>query len=661
MEFERVKINLQTPYNDGKLSVTSMTERGGELLITLANRECYDVFIGQTLVFHRWIDTEDGNYLDVSASVLVLNEDENHVIHTTLPPTQKYYFNKNLYGLEVDTISDVKYTILRFTDDHNIFAQDLDTDTGQEIYIKDYEGNLLASYSGLSIPILSAYGRYFAGGNLIQRDDGSKFLSGGTYQSIGNNKIVTREDCITLEKEEDTCGHEYDKYLTYGYYFLPKSFSRATLLVQDFNLDLYDRMAYMETKFNPFYFYETKFDEATGEEYHECHFYEDNWWYSLENGYHPLNEKYINLGPSSVYLSFPRNYWKIGVGLASTVDYDSMGGEEEYGEYIDRDIQENLVPKFIDMERVKYIPAIKDGEEFNIATSITMDFHFRKREMVTSATKNNNTPLTRGNVYVDGWSVNENDWNTAWWNGMDYDDKTFSSGAFISFKEESGSTSDLLGYLNFTDNDVFYNKMKVSESFVRLSFYTSPYIVDQKLLYYSTIFLDGTGLYGKFIRQLMFIEENGYRAKYAYDGENAENARVVFCENDEASARVDSELQMTNEYDRTRSSEGYNLYLFASDADIKDLGETDERTIYMKAEFNHAGNGKTIPMILNWPKEGDKYMPLTTENFIESLYTPIKIRKYNGKFIYYIPSADTDESGNIRLIFFEPKIDAIQD
>ena len=49
---------------------------------------------------------------------------------------------------------------------------------------------------------------------------------------------------------------------------------------------------------------------------------------------------------------------------------------------------------------------------------------------------------------------------------------------------------DLLGYLGFTDDDVYYQKDALKKSFLRLSFYDSPNRETQKLLYYYTIYFD---------------------------------------------------------------------------------------------------------------------------------------------------------------------------
>ena len=65
--------------------------------------------------------------------------------------------------------------------------------------------------------------------------------------------------------------------------------------------------------------------------------------------------------------------------------------------------------------------------------------------------------------------------------------------------------------------------------------------------------------------------------------------------------------------------------------------------------------------MIMWPKKlinGKwEYVPLTTDNFIENLYIPIKLTYINDRYVYYIPDAYKNEHGNIDLVLFEPKID----
>lgn len=312
-----------------------------------------------------------------------------------------------------------------------------------------------------------------------------------------------------------------------------------------------------------------------------------------------------------------------------------------------------------------YIPTNEViNELLSIATGITINMHFRKRDELKDddstqeqINRGNNTLLTSGNVYTDGWFINQDEENTTWWNGFEYDGEEFSKDEFEEFMNNSGTTSDLIGYLNFTDKDIFYRKKKVSQSFLRFSYYTSADPLEQKLLYYSTTFLDSTALYGKYLTQMLYMEENDLFNPKINKDINL-NVAVVLCSADTASARVDTKIILTNEYDKTKSSEGFNLYLFSDDKNMHI--ENAEKTIYMKVEFNHAGNGKTIPLIM-WPKdENGDYTSLTVENFIENLYIPVKLVYLNGRYAYYIPNA-INNNGNIEMILFEPKLDYPED
>jgi hypothetical protein len=284
--------------------------------------------------------------------------------------------------------------------------------------------------------------------------------------------------------------------------------------------------------------------------------------------------------------------------------------------------------------------------------------HFLKRaEIPDSERATANSTSTSGNVYYDTWHIDAEERETIWWNEFDYSGDTFAESAFTDFYGAKGMKSDLIGYLNFTDNDIYYRKKKVSQSFLRLSFYTSKDPYKQKMLYYSTIFLDDGDLYGKYIKQLQNEGFKKYKEKNDKKkmGNINENALVVLYSDGE---RVDSKVVVTNEYDRTKSSEGFNIYLFAEDKTFE--AENGEKTIYMKVEFNHAGNGKTIPLIM-WPKDDDnKFCPLTTENFFDALYIPLKLAYINGRYVYSIVGAE-NINDEIALILFEPKLDMIED
>lgn len=708
---EITKINLNSSIKAiEEFNVLEMKESGGELLIKLANKECYNIFPGQKLLFRRYIYDYDTHSFQISAEVTVLSEDETHIIHTTLPPKDVHmlYCGENDIQYVTGTTTNEKgeeieynYHILKTTEDHNLFFQDLNVGDGQEIYVKDYEGNLIASYSGISIP-------------LKRSDD-----------------VATSANCLTFLEKEITCGKKYRTVKEYQYDFLPEGISRDKIIIRGFSESIVPKMVYFETKFNPFYWYYIEKDEEglpkEVDKYSNpvkiCKLYEDTLWSTIEDyDKTTLNEKYVNWGNTRTVLGALNAYWNVNIGLSAPVNETILGSEDSFNTKFVEDLEETLVPDFIDMERVKYSPMFQDTskndtkrfkwinsdgdiiytdkyidsdtpngehifvytnnsgknqyaewdvynqclvfenefyfltddikrEDLYSVTSITLNYHFRKRVEIEEKNRHKNTMFTSGNVYSDGWYIDPEKESKMWWNGYNYENDFFDLNNFTDFLEKNAETSDLLGYLNFTDNDVRYRKKKVSESFVRLTFYNSKDPIEQKLLFYSTLFIDATNLCGKYIKQMMFMEDENLMASAS----NL-NVAVLMCSADTVSSRVDTKMVITNEYDRTKSAEGFNLYLFAEDANVM-LDENGEKTIYMKVEFNHAGNGKTIPMIM-WPKdENGKYTALTVDNFIDSLYIPIKLTYFNGKYVYYIPDAYDNSNGNITLVLFEPKMD----
>jgi hypothetical protein len=246
--------------------------------------------------------------------------------------------------------------------------------------------------------------------------------------------------------------------------------------------------------------------------------------------------------------------------------------------------------------------------------------------------------------YEDGWYVNQESGSTIWWNEMNYSAPSITNTAMTDFISEQSGKSDMLGYLNFTDDDVFFGKTKIKKTFVRFSFYTSKDPVTQKLLFYSTAFLDANELRGKFLR---LLTKKGKRP-------SGVEQPFVFTDTDIKENRLDTTIHITHEYNKNKSSDGFNIYLFLDDVPPENV----VKTIYMKVEFNHAGNGKTIPMIL-WPKNNsDGYKSLTVSNFLDSLYIPIKTQYIDNKYVYTIDGWDVFDD-KVELTLFEPKLDVV--
>ena len=255
-----------------------------------------------------------------------------------------------------------------------------------------------------------------------------------------------------------------------------------------------ENIKFVSFKHSPFYF--IKDDNSVS-------IYEDIWFDQIvAEDDDDICNTYIN-GKTRTTLSIYDAYYKIDLGLSTDSDYLSLGNEDSFGTYFAETLMDDLIPSVIDMERIKYVPAYKHENKINNAEKISFYLHFRERVKIPDNERITvNSVYTSGNVYYDTWHIDSEKKEYTWWNDYEVTNiisrEKFNVETFTNFNRINGKKSDLIGYLNFTDNDIFFRKKEVSQSFLRLSFYTSTDPIEQKLLYYSTIFLDDGELYGKY-------------------------------------------------------------------------------------------------------------------------------------------------------------------
>lgn len=360
--------------------------------------------------------------------------------------------------------------------------------------------------------------------------------------------------------------------------------------------------------------------------------------------YHTLNNGrivFFNCDGESISILRDSNFMNLGLTFEQDYDAKRMFQEYQVNELFVKKVKDSIIPDFIDLEKVKYAPAFIETSTTAtyLATGLTFNLHFRTR--VQGVNKY---------TFEDVWHLND---ETETWNGNGLNETVKFSDLYEN--PDFVNSSNLIGFLGFTDDDIYNQKNRVKQTFIRLSFYDSIDPLTQNLLYYSTIFLDSGDLFGKYVKRKAWLEEEDTRYDHLEDP-------VVWsptATTDPCSA-VTCQLIVNDEYDMTRSGEGFNLYLFRQDAPL----ENDVQTIYMKVEFNHAGIGRTVPLIY-WPKEGNKPKKLTIENYLEALYIPIEITLGKKGYVYSFPDAVTNRNNGIvweneRLVFnlFEPMIDA---
>ena len=264
------------------------------------------------------------------------------------------------------------------------------------------------------------------------------------------------------------------------------------------------------------------------------------------------------------------------------------------------DVEKNkAINDAVEMEKHVYTPVVTVNSvtgAYVDCTRINFNLHFREHT-------------------GDDWTVEDSDS----WNFVNYNEKEYS---YNNTPWERSCQSDLLKYLDFTTNDVKYQKNKLGKSFIRLSFYDSPKAGSQRLLAYSTVFTDLNKLYSK------FISKSGFVCYYDMDGDLVKGIKVdrevaeselkailrkTSLTNDEIEEfRLSSQLSVQDRYTGDNSSEGFYLYLWENE------GDRLPSDIYMKVEFNHAGYGRNIPMMAPYK---DNALGFKTNQDIEDDWT----------------------------------------
>ena len=309
--------------------------------------------------------------------------------------------------------------------------------------------------------------------------------------------------------------------------------------------------------------------------------------------------------------------------------------------------KEKAINSIIDMEKDVYQPVIYEDENecgypqnLEDVTEIVFNLHFRTRDMSTWQVNNDdNNPrtnqltnwfcidypyyfLSNGDTRKKCSCENTNTLSNTEINWIGTEpDKYQDVHAYLTKERNVFETSDLLAFLKFTDDDVFYQKDKLSKSFLRLSFYDTPDPKKQSLLHYSTIFVDENRLFGTYIANtktrdgdvftnvcnlginnesgdtILFDEElcsgkssNSISVNTEYTPVTSEIEQDTFDDLEEK--RLSIQFKVNNRYQTETSSDGFYIYLY------KDFSlPFTPRSIFMKVEFNHAGLGRTIPFM----------------------------------------------------------------
>lgn len=313
--------------------------------------------------------------------------------------------------------------------------------------------------------------------------------------------------------------------------------------------------------------------------------------------------------------------------------------------------------KVIDYEKKCFSPVYIINGEMRDLEELRFNLHFRER------TAEPIKGVEEGEERVIGYTYN--DWKTSddlYWNNY-----ASAGSILVPAHGNTPEQADLIGYLGFTDEDVIKMRNRISRSFLRLSFYNTRDRRTQKLLFTSTMFLNGEKLYGQYSSNVRTGSVKNGSAVNGADGE------YVFTEN--ATERLSAEFSCRNKYNTTESSEGFYLYLFPGLLD-----EDGKATIYMKVEFSHAKYGYTIPFTIPTDSNGNVISPtdsrfprnyeavdgsgmkyINMKELYSDMYVEVRIEfDYNqNRYIWYFPNISNSEVLNLNL--FEPRLNSGED
>ena len=366
--------------------------------------------------------------------------------------------------------------------------------------------------------------------------------------------------------------------------------------------------------------------------------------------------------------------------------------------------KEKSINPYVDMEREIYYPCYNsetDNEKpiLSIINEIQFDLHFRSRNL--EDWKINDDVFT----YMDEtakkqlkikhtWNIFDNyydyySWNT---NSKSEDDNILvpeiNSTILNSNEFKYYQPADLLHFLNFTTDDVFYQKSKISKSFLRLLFFDNNDVANQTLLYSCTVFMNENKLYKTYIDNVVKNDNLYVSINEELNDVEVLTSSTISVYNDtciekdgeyyvtfEEDKRLAAKFIVKNRYEAEESAEGFYLHIF------KDYSEKlHDKTIYMKVEFNHAGEGRTInftmpfryndegnPILLDLSPEGDGitgYIENGKKHYFkegyplkelyEHMFIPIKVvyDDVNKRYSYYLPKGLAENSDKEKVMKF---------
>ena len=350
------------------------------------------------------------------------------------------------------------------------------------------------------------------------------------------------------------------------------------------------------------------------------------------------NFKYQDVNETEEYVDIPLT--SINVPISLKCGYDLYQEQNINDKFVSEEVikNKNSSPE---MEKNIYHPVFKTQDGYHVINKIKFNLHFRERER-------------------EGWVVK----SEGYWNGMGENGDFLANVGAVGNKQyfsyaNKGRQSDLLTYLGFTDLDVKYQKSKLKQSFLRLSFFDAPNRANQNLLCYSTVFMDSGKLFNKMVRgsgrkKMFIISQQTTNLKYddiKVDREPYFNGLgyTDYTDEDVETFRLSSQIVVSDRQSDS-CSEGFYLYLWTDEDNGKIPSD-----IYMRVEFNHAGYGRVIPFTMPFAM-GNPYSERDTFTYVQQRWTQnngwdvITNEKYSYIHFKYV----YDEESKQHVYYLDP-------
>lgn len=337
------------------------------------------------------------------------------------------------------------------------------------------------------------------------------------------------------------------------------------------------------------------------------------------SGIEILRENFLFTEFTNYYFEYERAVVNVPIPISNSFETNLYQSDLLQEHFVEEE-KRKAINKIVDLEKDVYYPVIKNNNSFSDVYTLRFNLHFREHRGDNWLVDYVEEWIPKKQYYIGDrvsykgiiWRCKVNNKEeefktncfekvdrTSFWNGVKQE-----NGGIIDTQITGDSVSDLLCFLDFSNDDIRYQKNKLKKSFLRLSFYDSMNPANQNMLGYSTIFLDSGNLFSKYVR---YFETDGYKmigydknnyGIYNIDSKTKKGNRVDREYGFDEEHRLSSQFVVKNKNTSTASSEGFYLYLW------KDNESVLPQDLYMKVEFNHAGYGRTIPFMMPyWDKQ----------------------------------------------------------